>query len=275
MGWGGARDGPHQQHAACVAKRHLAAIWAARETTRHVSAASEGPEQQADGEDTPSRPARAPPPQLEDLEDVDRATLLAVAEAFGASMAKHYLSQMLPTASFGDRDRRAWLDTVVHEQSLLGSAEQLLAFRLAEHFRVSSSQETAAAREAAEAAAAKREAAAADWLEGWQRSGAAAGPPPGDVELLEVAKVVAKTTVKREVAHFLEVQLLPMVRTQLRERVVPALLTELREMVSQFLRKHRRWVGLTLFAGTSALAAMTLGPWVAVFVLLRRRRSLD
>mmetsp|Transcript_80446 Transcript_80446/g.236644 ORF Transcript_80446/g.236644 Transcript_80446/m.236644 type:complete len:912 (-) Transcript_80446:94-2829(-) len=272
--WGGVvpEMGLMQQHVARVAKRHLASTWAAREATRHASTPT-GSGESAINEDSPQQQEKTLP-CLEDQEDVDRATLLAVSEAFGAGMAKHYMSRLLPTASFGQEQRKSWLDSAVQDQSLLASAEQLVAFRLAEYFRVSHSQETAAAREAAEASAAAREKAAAEWLERWREGGAAAGPPPQEVELVEVVKVVAKTTVKEEVAHFLEVQLLPMVRTQLRERVVPSLVLELREMAGQFLRKRWGQMALAVMAGGSVLTAMTLGPWVAVFMLLRRQRTI-
>merc|ERR1712048_680914 len=119
------------------------------------------------------------------------------------------------------------------------------------------------------AAAAAREAAATKWLDSWREHQAGSGPPPSNVNLIEVTKVVAKTAVKQEVAHFLEVQLLPMVRTQLRERIVPALVKELREMAVQLFSKRFVTLGLALLFGTSAFMAITLGPWVAVFVLLR------
>mmetsp|Transcript_44236 Transcript_44236/g.73587 ORF Transcript_44236/g.73587 Transcript_44236/m.73587 type:complete len:149 (+) Transcript_44236:3-449(+) len=145
--------------------------------------------------------------------------------------------------------------------------------RLAEFYRVTLSEESLAERDAADAAAAAREAAAGAWMESWRKSGAAAGPPPGAVTLFEVSKVVAKTVVKNEVARFMEGQLLPMVRTQLRENIVPTLLAELRSILWDLCRGRFLGVGLAAALVTSVATATVVGPWVAVYLILQRRRT--
>lgn len=270
--WGGILPemGLMRQHMSCVAKRQLAVAWQKRESVAQRPPPADDAGGSNEIVDEPQMRS-SPQLQMEDHDAVDRATLLAVSEAFGVGMAKHYMSQLLPSASFTEEKRKEWVSAAVREQSLKDSAAQLLAFRLAEYYRIACSEETATAREAAAAAAAAREAEATRWLESWRRAGPDAGPPPED--LIEVAKVVAKTTVQQEVACFLESQLLPMVRTQLRERIFPALLSELRQMAVEVLLKpgpRRVVIGLAVFTGTSLLAAVTLGPWAAVFWLLRK-----
>jgi len=274
--WGGIVPelGLMQQHAACVAKRHLASVWASRDNPTQPQPPHNVQARVENQAAPPSQPPPLPPLRLEESEDVDRATLLAVSEAFASAMAKNYLSRLLPTTSFHDEQRREWVDAAVQDQTLFGSVEQVAAFRMAEYYRSTKSEETKAARDVADEAAAAREAAAVDWMEDWRKGGAAVGPPPDGIELVEVAKVLAKTAVKQEVSRFMEVQLVPMVSTQLTEHVLPALGKSLREWVVGYCCKHWFRVGLAMIVGTSMTTACALGPWVAVYVLFRRQKLL-
>lgn len=271
--WGGVMPdmGVMRQHVSCLTKRHLASIWNSRDTIPekpHVDDKASG-SQEAKPDVTSDR---SPPTalRLDDPEIVDEATLLAVAEALAGGMAKQYMSKMLPNEAFGEAERVSWVQESTVERSLGASLEQVLMHRLAGYYKFTLSEETVMARNAREAAAVAREAAAADWMEDWRKHGPKAARPPENVYLTEVTKVVLKTTIKQEVARFMELQLVPLVQTQLREHIVPACALTVKTMAWEFVQ--RRWLGLGL-VGTSfvGMAAFTIfAPWVGVFVLFRR-----
>lgn len=85
-------------------------------------------------------------------------------------------------------------------------------------------------------------------------------------------KVVLKTTIKQEVAHFVQRQLVPLVQTQLREYIVPACAQTVKSMAIDFVKQ--RWLSFGLW-GTVVVtmgAVTVAGPWVAVFFLFRQQR---
>jgi len=175
-------------------------------------------------------------------------------------------------AAFDEEERKRWVEESVLEKTLTDSATQLMTYRFADYYSYTLSEETAMQRNAREAAARSREAAATAWLEDWRKNGMRAGGPPENVPPSEAAKVVLKTVIKQEVAHFMELQLVPLIQTQLREHIVPACVQTLRSMAWDFGRK--RWLGLgfgSIVVGT-AVAGFLIGPWAAVFVLFKRQR---
>lgn len=276
--WGGIfpEMGLMQQHLACISKAHMASVWNSRDTTRKKRRAESMDEKDTkqDNGAGSSASAPAPPVHLDVPESVDKATLLAVTEALAGGMAKQYMSKLLPAASFGEEERKAWVSESAAERTLAASTEQVLTYRLAEYYRFQLSEETAAARDAREAAAAKREQDATDWMEAYRTRGTNAGSPPDSTDLGEVMKVVAKTAVKQEITRFVEKQLVPLVQTQLREHLLPAVVDTLKSVLSELVQKRWLSLGLAGIAVGSVLTVSVVGPWVAVFYLLRKQSRL-
>lgn len=268
--WGGVipEMGLMRLHLSCLTKRHLAATWNSRDEIREKKDASESNKDPV----APEQPAPSSV-RLDVPECVDEATMLAVAEALTGGMAKQYMSKLLP-AGFGEEARKEWVNDSAADRSMQASAEQLLTYRFAEYYAYTLSKETAKSRNVREAAAAAREAAATAWLEDWRKNGMKAGNPPENVYPSEAAKVVLKTAIKQEVARFMELQMVPLVQTHLREHLVPACVQTVKSMAWEFVAK--RWLGLGLggFTIGTVVTGIVLGPWVAVFVLFRRQRPL-
>jgi len=272
--WGGVVPelGLMQQHLSCVTKKHLASVWIERDKVREKDGQEEDDEQiETKPHDSFKRQLTPKPPlKLEDSEAVNESTLLAVSEAFCGGMLKQYLSRLLPQLSFEEERRKEWVQSSV-EKSLAHSLEEVVTYRLAEYYCHTLSEETAAARFEAEAAKQAREKKATDWFEAFRKDPRSASAPPEEANLTEALKVVTKTAIKQEVSRFMETQMVPLVQTQLRERIVPAALDTLRSIVVDFVR--RRWMRLGLFGffvGTLS-TAFVLGPWFAVYLMFKSR----
>jgi hypothetical protein len=272
--WGGIvpETGLMRQHLSSLTKHHLASIWNSRDDVKEkpvTLSSSTNAEPEPVCEQLKPQAVR-----LDSRESVDEATLRAVSEALAAGMAKQYMSTLLP-AAFGEESRKNWVQDASSGQSMSASLAQLLTYRFTEYYAYTLSEETEQARRSREEDAAAREAAATAWMEDWRRNGSKAGKPPDDVNPSEAAKVVLKTAIKQEVARFMELQLVPLVQTQLREHLIPATLQTVKSMAWEFVQKRWLSLGLGWIAVSTVSTAMVIGPWVAVFVLFRKQSRLS
>ena len=168
----------------------------------------------------------SPSVNLRDKDAVRAAPLLQVVENLSVAMAKHYLSELLPTsttcavdvvvddavvaathsAAFDGERRAEWVEEMVASASMGKACEQLAFFKLAAQHRkwVAEAQH----REASKAAALERTLKVQSWLAKQSRADASLNVlPPDGVSVSDVAIEIVKEKVKMELQQVILEQL--------------------------------------------------------------------